>query len=446
MKRSYVIPFVTVLLSLLFILTYLLTGKTNPSDIQTLSDLQEKDKLRFMSSWAGYDTNALPLKDVLNDFDMDNEGIEIMDESMAGEDFLFNLKADFATGNEPDVFGLWPGSDVNLLVEQGRIADLTDVLLNDPEWSRQFQTSTWKYVIIDDRIYGVPFEIIYEALFINQDLFDRYNMDVPSTYDELLETVITFREHDIVPIAFNTTPEGSFIYQNLVMMFGGKSGVESPFDHKGGLKSNFIEAMKAMKELYDLGAFPEDAFYIDDKTRNDLFMNKEAAMIVQGSWFIGEQGVDPNDTSVSIIPFPSQTDYRASAYGRRRDYDIIYGCGNGVFHMSQKAWDNEDSREEALSLLKHLTSIESAIRFQSSGGFISNIKIPKERHESSHLYTQAQELIGEANALVGPTDSFIDRVVWEDILVGQFDGLLRGDVSAESIAEAVAAEMEGQNP
>lgn len=438
MKTPLLIPVMTILLCILFVIMVLITGETKPTDVETLSDLTEKDTLHFTSSWAGYDTNAGPLKDVLTTYINENSAIDLVDESMAGEDFLFTLKTDFATGNDPDVFGLWPGSDFDLLVEQGRVADLTQVLRDDPDWYQQFREESWKYVTVDDKIYGLPFEIIYEGLFINIDIFNAHHVKIPTTYEELLSAVEAFKEAGIIPIAFNTTPEGSFIYQNMVMKLGGREAVESPFDDQGKLNQSFIDGLVYLKELYDMGAFPREAFYMDDKDRNDLFMDKKAAMIVQGSWFIGEQGVDPTDTSIKVVPFPSMP-------GSRVAYDaMIYGCGNGIFHMSQKAWEDPVTREYSLKLLRTLTSETSALRFQSSGGFISNIDLPEETQEQTYLYTEGEALINGASQLIGPTDSFIDRVIWEDIIVDQFEALLRGQVSAEAIGRE--AERVGANP
>lgn len=141
---------------------------------------------------------------------------------MSGEEFLFTLKkTDFASGNDPDVFGLWPGSDFKLLVENGKVADLTEVIMNDSQWYEQFGKDAWKYVTIDDRIYGLPFEIIYEGLFINTSLFTQYKIKVPTTFDELLHAVRVLKSNNIIPIAYNNSPEGSYIYQNIVMKLGG---------------------------------------------------------------------------------------------------------------------------------------------------------------------------------------------------------------------------------
>ncbi len=440
LKKSFVVPSVILLLCFLFIIMYIITGKTSTSDIQTLSDLKENPVLLFTSSWGGYDTRARSLEIVLDNFRDSHEGISLVDQSMAGEDFLFTLKTDFATGNDPDVFGLWPGSDVDLLVEQGRVADLTGLLEENPEWRDLFHDNTWSYVTYDDKIYGLPFEIIYEGLFVNIDLFEAYDVKVPETYEELLTAVRVFRDQGIIPIAYNQTPEGSFFYQNLVMKIGGKEDVENPFDENGDLKACFVRGMDMMKDLYDMGAFPDDALYIDDKARNDLFINKEAAMIVQGSWFIGDQGVSPDDESVDIVPFPQVSGGKAGAS------DIIYGCGNGIFHISQKAWDDPETREYSIELLKQLTSVESAVVFQETGGFISNIIIPDQAYSPTYIGNRGNELLHNAKVFVGPTDSFIDRGIWEKTIVGNFHGLYSGDLTSEQIADLVAEEMEDKRP
>ncbi len=439
MLKKRLVLVVSGLLLILLISLLSLGGMTHPSDIQTISDLEQKDTLQFTSSWAGYDTNALPLKDVLTSFGEANPDIELVDESMAGEDFLFTLKTDFASGNEPDVFGLWPGSDFDLLVKQGKVADLTPILESNKEWYNRFHEDAWKYVTVDNKIYGLPFEIIYEGLFVNVDLFAKYHIAIPKTYEELKDAVDAFNAVGIIPIAYNTTPEGSFIYQNIVMKLGGKEDVEQPFDSHGNLRPAFSRGMDLMKELYDMGAFPDNAFLLDDKSRNDLFMNKEAAMIVQGTWFIGEQGVEPDDTSVAIVPFPS-------IEGGKAGYDaVIYGMGNGIFHMSSKAWNDETKRENSIKLLQSLTSVEAATRFKEAGGFISNIKIPFNSRQlnDSYLYELGQDLIESSDELVGPTDSFIDRNIWENVIVDGFPDFLTGKISERDIIDQVKEAMKG---
>ncbi|MFZ5351714.1 MAG: ABC transporter substrate-binding protein [Bacillota bacterium] len=418
---------VTVLLAIAFTFTRV----TDVYNYNFVTEKQEEIEIRFMSSWGGSDTKAWQLQQLLDQFEKNNPGVKIINNSMSGDEFLFKLKTDFAQGNDPDVFGLWPGSDIKRLINAQKVADLTEILSNDKEWYESFGEDAWEYCKYNDRIYGLPFEIIYEGLFINRDLFEKYGVKVPETYEELLSAVRIFRRHNIIPIAYNSTPEGTFLYQNIVMKLGGKQDTENPYSCMGIegsiINSCYTDAMRYMKELYDAKAFPENAFTIDNATRNNLFIEKKAAMIVQGSWFIGKGYVDPNDETVDIVPFPSFIEGKADKTA------IIYGLGNGSFHMSSIARNDPRKKDICLKLLKHLTSVDSAKAFLNQSGFISNIKIPENELVENRLNKIGKELVSSSKELIGPTDSFIDRNQWESVLVKRFPLVLIGELTPEEV-------------
>ena len=140
---------------------------------------QDKVTLRFISSWGGVDSKAETLQEMLARFTCSNPDIEIINESLFGEDFLPKIKTDFASGNNPDVFGIWPGSDIRALIQAGKVADLTGLMEENSEWKSSFKSSMFKYTTYDGRLYGLPFEIIFEVMFINRDLL-KYDVPVPS--------------------------------------------------------------------------------------------------------------------------------------------------------------------------------------------------------------------------------------------------------------------------
>ncbi len=158
-------------------------------------------------------------------------------------------------------------------------------------------------------------------------MFERYGVSEPKSYEDLKTAVITFQEHYITPIAYNYSAEGTYIYQNILAKLGGKQDVENPFSN-GGVDSCYIDAMNYMKDLYQLGAFPEDAYKLTSYDRNNLFKSGKAAMIVQGSWFLGEDEFMKADSKVDVIRFPYINE------GKSDRSSIIYGLGAGVFYMS----------------------------------------------------------------------------------------------------------------
>ena len=383
-----------------------------------------KTVLRFISSWGGVDSKAETLKSIFNQFERDNPDITVTNESLFGEDFLPKIKTDFASGNDPDVFGLWPGSDINALVKAGKVADLTGLMQDDPDWNSSFDTAMWDYTTDNGKIYGLPVEVIFECMFINKDLFQKYQVPVPQDFDSLKAAVMSFNENGIVPIAFNTYGEGTYLYQNLIAIIGGKDDTEFPFS-EGKVKPGHLTAMQYVKELYDLGAFPADCFTMTNNERNVLFKEKKAAMIVQGSWFIGDFEAD--DYTVDIIPIPHIEGYKAPKG------TMVYGLGGGSFHMSSAATEDQSQYDASIRLLKALTSSETAAVFAAETGMISNVNIDKYNIEYRSLTVKGKKMLEESKLLVGPADSFVDRTSWETDIAQQFPYFLSGKISGEEV-------------
>jgi len=405
--------------------------RIRPVSLSFETETPEKIKLRFISSWGGVDTKADPLQQVLNCFMEDNPDIEVINESVYGDDFLHKLKTDFASGYNPDVFGLWPGSDIRALVEAGKVADITDLLEEDKAWMDTFGKSEWQFTTYNGRIYGLPLEIIYECLFINRDLFARYNVKVPRTYDDLKQAVTDFRKNGVIPIAYNSTAEGTYLYQNIVARLGGKENVERPFVN-GAPNKCYVEAMEYVRELYQMGAFPPDAFNLSSRERDELFITKKAAMIVQGSWFIGR--FSDSDTTVDIVPFPYIRE------GVTSETALIYGFGCGTFYMSKSAWDDETRKNASIKLLKALTSIESAEIFAKRTGMLSNVDSERLNSYQGRLRVNEKALLNAADELIGPPDSFVDRSIWEKVLVEQFPYVLVGEKTPQQVWDQIREE------
>lgn len=426
MKRKAAIKYL-VIVAFFAVLSVVTIQQFNDSSKRQNYTLEsDKDvEITFVSSWGGMDTKAQLLEKVLRDFEKENPNIKVKNKSRGNDDFLFTLKTDFAQGNEPDVFGLWPGSDERSLIKAGKVADLTSILVKDSNWRNSFYEEAWDYVTFNNKIYGLPIEIIYEGLFIKRQVFDQFDIKVPTNYEELKEAIRLLRYYRYDPIAFNCTPEGTFLYQNIVAKLGGKEATEEPFKD-GKISDCYIKGMYYMQELYQMGAFAKDAFTMDDKSRNNSFLSGNAAMIVQGSWFIGEGAIKETEKDIELIPFPS---FDGSTVDKS---SMIYGIGNGNFHMSQKAYLDEEKREAAIKLLKYLTAQKNVDYIINSTGSISNIK-GSETSLPEGLKLMGKQMLEASEELIGPPDSFIDRTSWDNILVKKFPQMLEGKIAPEEI-------------
>jgi len=414
---GFLVPLISTLA--LIIILILNTQKTVEESVTIENEeFEVSKKIRFLSSWGGNDPYADTLSFVLQKFQEENAGITIINESLFGDDFLIKLQTDFASGNPPDVFGLFPGSVRDILIQRYQIADLTDVLKKDVKWYQSFYPNMWRYVTFNGRIYGVPLETIVECLFVNKDIFERYSLKVPQTFDELINVSKILKSKGIIPIAFNAQPEGTYIYQNIIVSIGTKHDVENPLK-SGKFSSPYVKALDYLKILYKAGAFPDNYYSLTSKQRNDLFLTKKAAMIVQGSWFIPK--CDPKTVDIYFFPQISNT-------GKKH---LIYGLGGGTFYISSQAWQDETKRSWAIKLLKFLTSEKIARIFVERTGLISNIKIINPPNVNNPLRSKVEGFIKEADVLVAPPDHFVDRMVWEEVITKNIPYYLQGTISSK---------------
>ena len=103
------------------------------------------------------------------------------------------------------------------MIKEGLIADLTDDLTSDEDFMNGFLSGMTDVLNIDGRIYGIPAEIQANGIWYNKALFDQCGLEIPETYDELLNCCKVLRENGITPMARGT--KDSFAVWCLTNMF-----------------------------------------------------------------------------------------------------------------------------------------------------------------------------------------------------------------------------------
>ena len=86
----------------------------------------------------------------------------------------------------------------------GSLVDLRDYGLE--QYEADYTPSTWSAVHVGDGLYGLPQDSGPMALFYNKDVFDKYHLDVPTTWDEYLD--VAKKLHAADPTKFITNDSG----------------------------------------------------------------------------------------------------------------------------------------------------------------------------------------------------------------------------------------------
>jgi len=100
--------------------------------------------------------------------------IEIVDMSAEGG-WEANLTAYAAKGEFPDVYHAF---NLPLYIQNEWLADLTDVVAADPDWTKVPQALR-DAITYDGVVYGVPSAQFIVGYIVNKDLFEKNNLDAP---------------------------------------------------------------------------------------------------------------------------------------------------------------------------------------------------------------------------------------------------------------------------
>lgn len=224
------------------------------------------------------------------------------------EEYDTKLNALVAAGQTPDVFICNPGPNLTQYVEAGVAADLTDLLQNqEKDWYATFNDGIFERLTYDGKIMAVPTNFAAACVYYNTDMFKEVGVEPPETYAEWLDVCQKIQDAGYTPISCSAGTAWclSMIAGYLCDREGGPDNLAGTAD--GSVKwtdQTFIDAGTKLKELSQYFQSTAAGDSNDQATAN--FYNGEAAMLVQGSWAIGQiNGNNPDfEDKCGVFRFP----------------------------------------------------------------------------------------------------------------------------------------------
>ena len=112
------------------------------------------------------------------------------------------LKTHLSSDSPPDIYSTYPGEFTNSFVRQGLVLDITDQFNADTAWKNSQVAAIIGPYYYKDRLYGLPFRVDAKAFFYNKDMFDKYNLKAPQTWDDFMSLCTTLKQNGITPLAY----------------------------------------------------------------------------------------------------------------------------------------------------------------------------------------------------------------------------------------------------
>ncbi|MGN0178016.1 MAG: ABC transporter substrate-binding protein [Monoglobaceae bacterium] len=413
-NRRYFIWILTILTVVLAISFILFIGVNDNYDVS--ENTEETVQIRMLINWNGDSAKSEILNSALNEYTEENKNVEIIKEYMTGSNFYIKLMSDFASGYQPDIICMQPGRETEKLFDNKKLISFDEALKNDEKWYKSLDKSILRYVTHNDSIYGIPTEIEFICLYINKDIFDKFGISVPNTYDELKTAIIRLKSEGVIPMAFAGNDSDLLLYQAIVASIGGNIEIEDSIS-SGIAGPAYTDAFSYIKELYSMGAFNEDALTCNRNTAAQLFLDKKAAMIAETSDFAsriensgkGNVILNPGQ-NVEMIAFPC-VDNRVNIV------TMPFGVGGATYFISA------DADERSMDIVKMLSSSETVLKFADSAKAMMRLNTDSVTLPKTGLSMKREVLLMGAGELTEkPLDIYYKNIgneYYKDVILGR---------------------------
>lgn len=212
---------------------------------------------------------------------------------MPWEDHVEKLKVDFSAGEAADVFGVQTGVVYNEFRDFEE--DLTPYMTEEygEDWVSNYNEYAMSLLQADDgNYYGVPLGLSYAGfVWANMKYFDKYELELPTNYDELKAVCQTFRDNGEYPLVIGA--KDSWINYDTWMNIASDINAEKLYSAIEGETSftdeDLVESFKIWQNCFTDGIFQDGALgvgvYFDT---SDMYQKEGAVpMILNGSWALG---------------------------------------------------------------------------------------------------------------------------------------------------------------
>lgn len=264
-----------------------------------------------------------------------------------------------ARHNLDDIYLLNPDT-LRALGEEGLLADMSGLSCVENLRDVVKTANT-----VDGKLIGIPQEVVAYGLFINQDMFDAYHLQLPETPEEFLECCRVFKENGIeTPVGANRWWLETFVFAQAYgdLYNGGNTEAEIAALNSGESKySDYMRpAFEFLQEMIDCGYIDAQKAYVSEaiEGEGEDFLTQKTP-IVMAYWGAANSKTaygDP-DFPMVVIGFPSS----------RGQMPVISMTGFGV-------GADAVNREDAMQVLDIMLSDEALQMYAETNQVISPSK------------------------------------------------------------------------
>ncbi|MEU9342463.1 extracellular solute-binding protein [Streptomyces sp. NPDC048278] len=280
-------------------------------------------------------------------FEAQNPKVKLKIVQLENDAYKTKMTALTASGKLPDIFHTWGGGVLQQQVDAGLVKDLTDPTKS---WADGLLPVAKQPYILDNKTYGIPFDIGMVGFWYNKALFKKAGISTPpTTWSGFLDAVKKLKAAGVTPLALagKESWTGMYYWAYLAMRTAGIDALKKADGDKDFTGAGFVEAGQHLKDLVDLQPFQKGflgAAYSTPTGQAATVGNAKAAMELMGQWApnVEADAGKGIGADLGFFPFPA-------VEGGKGALTEVFGGGGG--HALRA-----DAPQAALDFLKFFAS------------------------------------------------------------------------------------------
>ena len=387
--------------------------------------------LTYWDGWAdaGTEPTAAAVSYALAEWEKEHPNVKIVVDhttSTSGS-YKTKIKTALSSGEAPDIFLMSKGAFAQPYIDAGKLLELNTYLdgkldnLNDGV----IETAS-----VDGKIYGVPFNMHVNGIYCNTELFEKYNIDYPTTWDEMIEVCRKFSEQGVTAIAMGNKElwQAIQLFEPMMLSEGGYDYCMKAINREASFDSEAtVKASSILLELAKIGSFSKGVSGLTFTEGAAEFAQGTAAMAICGTWGLAtyEDESAAVKGKVKIIRFPSN----------ENTAEVVMQAGPYEYFAVNP---NCEHPKEAADFVLFMSQKISAYCFENGLGLsvwkLDNVQT------NSELFQQALDEASAATKFMSGWDFFFDSDVAVDYM-----NLVSMLMLNQTTAEEFAAQLQQIN-
>ena len=222
---------------------------------------------------------------------------------------------------------------------------------------------------VDGKLVAIPQEVVAYGLFVNKDLFDQYQLELPETPEEFLECCRVFKENGIeTPVGANRWWLETFVFAQAYADLYNGGNVEAEIAALNSGEARYSDYMRSgfqfLQELIDRGYIDAEKALVSEAIEAegpDFLAGKTPIVMAYWGAANTETAYGKTDFTMQVIGFPSS----------RGQMPVMPMTGWAVGAEAEHA-------EDAMAMIDVITSDEALKLYSETNRVISpskNVKV-----------------------------------------------------------------------